>query len=200
MNALACREVAIVSEIPGTTRDVLEVHLELGGYPVIVADTAGLRESADPIEVEGVCRALARAKAADAVLLLLDASAPDAPLPALPQTPALIVWNKVDLAPARDAISISVRTGENIDGLLEEIRNIVRDRLDRGSGAVLTRQRHRHALRLVAGALQRMLNAFEPEIVAEEMRVAMCELGRITGRVDVEELLDIVFRDFCVGK
>ncbi|HEX3666058.1 MAG TPA: tRNA uridine-5-carboxymethylaminomethyl(34) synthesis GTPase MnmE [Rhizomicrobium sp.] len=201
INALARRDVAIVSEIAGTTRDVLEVHLDLGGYPVIVADTAGLRETADRIEAEGVRRALARSEAADAVLLLLDATAPAAELPPLPQTPALTVWNKTDLAPGTEgAVSISVRTGAGIDSILGRVRNIVSERLGADVAPPLTRERHRHAILCAVEALDASFRASEPELVAEEMRIAMRELGRITGRVDVEELLDVVFRDFCIGK
>jgi len=201
VNALARREVAIVSEIAGTTRDVLEVHLDLGGYAVIVADTAGLRETADQIEAEGVRRALARTESADAVLLLLDAAAPDAPLPELPQVAALTAWNKVDLAPPPvGALAVSVETGAGMNFLLQQIGNIVRDRLGSCGAPALTRERHRHALSRAATALQQSLVAEEPEIVAEELRLAMRDLGRVTGAVDVEELLDVVFRDFCIGK
>jgi tRNA modification GTPase len=200
INALARRDVAIVSDIAGTTRDVVEVHLDLGGYPVIVADTAGLRESADQIEAEGVRRALERANDADAVLLLLDASNPKAPLPQLPREPAITVSNKADIAPAPTVPAISVRTGAGLDQLLTEIRNIVHKRLDRSEGLPLTRERYRRALSLAAEVLARSLSATAPELIGEEIRIAMRELGRITGRVDVEELLDVVFRDFCIGK
>jgi tRNA modification GTPase len=201
INALARRDVAIVSEIAGTTRDVLEVHLDLGGYPVIVADTAGLRETADQIEVEGVRRALARAEAADAVLLLLDATAPAASLPQLPQEATLRVWNKADLAEgARGDLAVSVLTGQGMEELLARIGNIVQQRLEVGGAPAPTRERHRHAATQAAEALERSLSASAPELAAEEMRLAMRELGRITGRVDVEELLDVVFRDFCIGK
>jgi tRNA modification GTPase len=201
INALAQRDVAIVSEMAGTTRDVLEVHLDLGGYPVIVADTAGLRDTADRIEVEGVRRALARAEASDAVLLLLDATAPATPLLHLAQKPALTVWNKVDLAKGpRDELAVSVLTGEGMNQLLEQIGNIVRQRLQPDGVPALTRERHRHAATRAAEALERSANAGAPELAAEEVRLAMRELGRVTGRVDVEDLLDVVFRDFCIGK
>ena len=201
VNALARRDVAIVSEIAGTTRDVLEVHLDLGGYPVIVADTAGLRESPDRIEAEGVRRALARAKGDDAILLLMDATAPYTPCPKLAGAPTLTVWNKTDAAAApAAAIAISVMTGAGMDQLLQEVGNIVRLRLDLGGAPTLTRERHRHALSAAAEALQRGKSAAAPELVAEELRIAMHQLGRITGRVDVEELLEVIFRDFCIGK
>jgi tRNA modification GTPase len=201
INALAQRDVAIVSETAGTTRDVLEVHLDLGGYAVILADTAGLRETADRVEAEGVRRALARAEDADAVLLLLDASQPDASLPPLPQAPALTVWNKSDMAaPPSEAFSLSVHSGAGVEDLLQQIRNSVSQRLEGTGAPALSRARHRHALVKVAQALEATRTAALPEIVGEEMRIAMQELGRITGRVDVEDLLDLVFRDFCIGK
>jgi tRNA modification GTPase len=180
---------------------VLEVHLDLGGYPVVVADTAGLRETTDKVEAEGVRRALARSEAADAVLLLLDAAAPDSRLPDLPQEPALIVWNKADVGvPPLGSLAISVRTGAGLERLLTAVGNIVRERFDPANAPVLTRERHRHALIQGAEALERSMAAVAPEIMAEEIRLAMRELGRITGRVDVEDLLDVVFRDFCIGK
>jgi tRNA modification GTPase len=192
INALAQRDVAIVSEVAGTTRDVLEVHLDLSGYPVIVADTAGLRETTDTLEAEGVRRALARSEAADAVLLLMDAAAPDNRLPDLPQEPALRVWNKVDIGvPPTGSLAISVQTGAGLEQLLTAIGNIVRRRFDVSENPVLTRERHRFALLRGVEALERGVAAAGSEIVAEEIRLAMRELGRITGRVDVEDLLDI---------
>jgi tRNA modification GTPase len=200
INALTRRDVAIVSEIAGTTRDVLEAHLDLGGYPVIVADTAGLRETSDAVETEGVRRALARAEAADAVLLLLDTTNPDA-RPQLQQSATLTVWNKMDVAePPQNALGVSVRTGEGMDQLLLVIRNIVQERLSAKEAPFLTRERHRHALGKAVVALEDAWAAEAPEIIAEEMRVAIREIGRVTGGVDVEDLLDVVFRDFCVGK
>jgi tRNA modification GTPase len=201
INALAQRDVAIVSDIPGTTRDVLEVHLDVGGYPVIVADTGGLRETADRIEAEGVRRALAHAEVADAVLLLLDATAPADALPPLPREPALTVWNKADLVGgALSGVSISVLTGQGMDKLLALVGNIVRQRLQIDSPTVLTRERHRHAAMQAAEALERSGRTSAPELAAEEIRLAMRELGRVTGRVEIEDLLDVVFRDFCIGK
>jgi tRNA modification GTPase len=201
VNALAQRDVAIVSDTAGTTRDVLEVHLNLGGYPVIVADTAGLRETADFIESEGVRRALRRAEQADAVLLLLDATLSDSGLPVLPQQPALTAWNKADLAaPPGQGFGVSVRTGEGLEQLLAKIRNIVHGRLGYEGDASLTRERHRHALLSASAALEQAVGAEGPELLAEELRMTLRHIGRITGRVDIEDLLDVVFREFCIGK
>jgi tRNA modification GTPase len=199
VNALARRDVAIVAETAGTTRDVIEVRLDLGGYPVTVADTAGLREAADAIEAEGVRRALARAETADLVLLLLDGASDVSP----PKVRAdLIVWNKSDLK-RRDGLMISLKTGEGLDALVAALTAKVRDRLEsRSEVPALTRKRHRRALEDAARALMGALAVpFDrPELLAEELRLAMRALGRITGRVDVEELLDVVFADFCIGK
>ncbi|HWA91288.1 MAG TPA: tRNA uridine-5-carboxymethylaminomethyl(34) synthesis GTPase MnmE [Rhizomicrobium sp.] len=200
VNALARRAVAIVAETAGTTRDVIEVRMDLGGYLVTIADTAGLRETSDAIEAEGVRRALARAEAADLVLLLLDANADAAP----PDIRAdLVVWNKSDLKRRSDGLSLSLKTGEGLDALLARLTAMIRDRLDApGEAPALTRKRHRYALEEALRALDGALvaPAVRPELLAEEIRLALRALGRITGRVDIEELLDVVFKDFCIGK
>jgi tRNA modification GTPase len=206
LNALARRDVAIVSEIPGTTRDIVEIRLNLGGYLVQVADTAGMRQATDDIEAEGVRRALARAKESDLTLLLLDGSAadPQAGLPAMAKSD-LTVWNKADLgfARPRKGVVISLKTGAGVSELVAVLTEKVRERLEGGSDApALTRPRHRHALAEAYAALQHGQAApgDKPELLAEDLRLAMRSIGRITGEVDVEELLDFVFRDFCIGK
>jgi tRNA modification GTPase len=200
LNALARRDVAIVSEMPGTTRDVIEVKLDIGGYPVVVWDTAGLRDSTDAVESEGVRRALASAKHADLVLLLLDGVNPSVGY--WPHAD-LTVWNKCDLPwPAiRPGLRISARTGDGLEALLAELSLLVRARLERpGEAPPITRARHRHALEEAVASLSRALSAPEPELMAEDLRLALRALGRITGRVDIEDLLDVIFRDFCIGK
>jgi tRNA modification GTPase len=204
INTLARRDVAIVSDIPGTTRDVVETRLNLGGYLLQVADTAGMRDTNEPIEAEGVRRALAHATGG-MTLLLLDGAAenPRAGLPAELPEPDLIVWNKADLGFVRPGLSISLKTGDGISELLKMLQQKVQHKLESRNGAPpLTRPRHRHALREAAGALQHGLAAPQdhPELLAEDLRLAMRAIGRITGQVDVEELLDFVFRDFCIGK
>jgi tRNA modification GTPase len=207
MNALARRDVAIVAETPGTTRDVLEARLDLGGYLVIAADTAGLREAGDAIEAEGVRRAQARADSGDLVLLLLDGTAAE-PFAGVPEQGehVLTVWNKADLPwPAtRDGLAISVRTGEGIEELVEALTQRIRERLEGGAreSAMVTRERHRRALQDACAALARAGadDTKPPELIAEDLRLALRAVGRITGRVDVEELLDVIFRDFCIGK
>lgn len=208
VNALARRDVAIVAETAGTTRDVIEVRMDLGGYAVTVADTAGLREAAEAVEAEGVRRALARAETADIVVLVLNgtASAPFSGIPDEARAKAsLTVWNKADLPfPApREGLRISAKTGEGLPEFLQTLTGLVRERLERaGEAPLLTRARHRHSLEEAADALSRALQAplDAPELMAEDMRLALRALGRITGRVDVEELLEVIFRDFCIGK
>ncbi len=205
LNALAKRDVAIVTETPGTTRDVIEVHLDLGGYAVIVADTAGLRQTDEAIEAEGVRRALARAQSADLVLLLLDGTAAD-PYDGLPdgvaQRAHLTVWNKADLPwpERREGLAISAKSGEGLAALIDTIAQRVRLLLDESGTPPLTRPRHRHALGQALAALRRSLATDEAELAAEDLRLAVRAIGRITGRVDVEDLLDVIFRDFCIGK
>jgi tRNA modification GTPase len=200
LNALAQRDAAIVSDIPGTTRDVITLRLDLGGYPVTVADTAGLHDSRDVIEAEGVRRAKAEAAQSDLTLLLLDGSAGDAP----PDIRAdLIVWNKRDLdwTQNRAGLCLSLKTGDGLNELIAALTEMVRERLETKDQTVaLTRPRHRHALEAALAHLRHAQTAVQPELLAEDLRLGMRAIGCITGRVDVEELLDIVFRDFCIGK
>jgi tRNA modification GTPase len=199
LNALARRDAAIVSDIAGTTRDVIEVRLDLGGVLVLASDTAGLRDSGDAIEREGVRRALAQARAAHLILLLLDASAAD-PHAGLAGdlAPDLTVWNKTDLRP-HDGIAISLKTGAGVSALLDLLRQRVQQKFA-GQPPALTRPRHRAALTEAVTALDHAGTVPAPELLAEDLRLAMRAVGRITGRVDVEEVLDSVFRDFCIGK
>lgn len=207
LNALARRDAAIVSATEGTTRDVIEVHLDLGGYPVLVADTAGLRDAAEAVEVEGVRRALDRAGQADLVLHVVDGTNPQ-PLPhalANREKDVLTVWNKADLAPPPDTVGpgadvVSAATGEGLEGLLGRVQAAVADRFEGAGEAVLTRARHREAVTDCLACLDRAGTAALPELAAEDLRLAARALGRVTGRVDVEELLDVVFREFCIGK
>ncbi|WP_281684841.1 tRNA uridine-5-carboxymethylaminomethyl(34) synthesis GTPase MnmE [Thalassobaculum salexigens] len=211
LNWLAKRDVAIVSATAGTTRDVLEVHLDINGYAATVADTAGLRETPDEIEAEGVRRALARAEAADLTLVLADASegeaGRDAMRPYLVQESALAIATKIDLvegpAPA-PWIGLSTRTGAGTEEFLTALGTAMADRMDRVGSVALTRARHRDAVGAARAAVGRCLEALETgaplEIAAEDLRIATAALGRILGRVDVEELLDRIFGEFCLGK
>jgi tRNA modification GTPase len=203
VNALARRDVAIVSPEAGTTRDAIEVHLDLGGYPVTLIDTAGLREAAGAIEAEGIARARARAEAADLVLALFAADAePDAGTLSLLDKRAVVVRSKADLASddASAALAISIKNSAGIDALLQALTARVADLLtDRGTPPP-TRARHREALIRCLAALDAAGSAPLPELAAEELRLAADALGRITGRIDIEDMLDAVFRDFCIGK
>ncbi len=211
VNALAQRDVAIVSDHAGTTRDVIEVHLDLGGYPVILADTAGLRpgqlqpDAQGAIESEGIRRAMERACQADLTILLFDGTQePDAPTLALRDERSVMVVNKSDLPTAGnalpDALAISVRRGKGFELLLQTLTHRIETLIGTREAPSLTRQRHRDALEDCVSSLDRALAARDSELMAEDTRLAMRALGRITGRVDVEDLLDIIFRDFCIGK
>lgn len=213
MNALARRDVAITAASAGTTRDVIEVALDLHGYPVVLADTAGLRAAGDAVEAEGVRRAHERAAAADLRLVILDITRPEeaAAVRELADENAIVVLNKIDLVPgdrgswadvlgAGVALRLSVTTGDGMGALLERLEQEVARRLVADGAPVITRARHRAALQDCADALARFLRAGLPELGAEDLRLATRALGRITGRVDVEQMLDIIFREFCIGK
>jgi tRNA modification GTPase len=212
LNMLARRDAAIVSSTAGTTRDVIEVHLDLGGYPVLLADTAGLRGSADAIENEGVRRALARAEQADLKLIVFDGAIwPDTDEATfhLIDDNSMIVVNKSDQVKNRwfivqgigEPLFISALTGEGLPELLAQLTEEIKTRLSAISDAPsLTRARHREALGECRNHIARALKATQGELRAEDMRLALRALGRITGHVGVEDLLDIIFRDFCIGK
>jgi tRNA modification GTPase len=224
LNRLARREAAIVSPYAGTTRDIIEVHLNLAGYPVTLLDTAGIRDSAEPIEQEGVRRARERAAAADLVLWVIDGSAADrsARNPATPPLDASVIWlvaNKIDVAAGRGIpktasaelkneyifISfMSALTGQGFDRFFEQLIAYTKEFFAGSESAIVTRLRHRQLLEVTVAALDRALAEAErrdrEELIAEELRGAATALGRLTGRVDVEDILDVIFRDFCIGK
>lgn len=242
LNALARRDAAIVSEQAGTTRDVIEVRLDLGGYPVLVADTAGLRDAEGAIEREGIRRSLATARQADLVLWLtelgagsgprasLDSSSHSNPCPNPDQGPdldiladlesagesstvsretrplTLTVHTKADLAESATLLGkdnvISVRTGQGLDSLISSITAIAADRLSGQAGPALTQQRHRQALIACQASVHDFLHgdADDAELRAEDLRQAAHALARITGRVDVEDVLGEIFGRFCIGK
>lgn len=200
LNALAGRDVAITSEVAGTTRDVIEVRLDLNGLPVTVLDTAGLRDTMDPVEVIGVGRTRARAASADLRVFLLEGD--DKPDIAV-QPDDLLVAAKADNSVGRHVLAVSGLTGAGVSALLQEVTARLEKRAARP--ALITRERHRNAL-LVAidalGAAARDLgNASEhPELAAEDLRRAIRALDSLIGRVDVEHLLDEIFARFCIGK
>ncbi|HEY0223564.1 MAG TPA: tRNA uridine-5-carboxymethylaminomethyl(34) synthesis GTPase MnmE [Pseudolabrys sp.] len=243
LNRLAKREAAIVSPYAGTTRDVIEVHLDLGGWPVTLLDTAGIRETDDPVELEGVRRARERAAAADLVLWVVDPGSH--PEKSTVTSKKWLILNKIDLLlplsnktehktqfitsneqvlrsndPLKSMVnkeladnnepefnsndlefSLSASTGQGLDGLLGNLARYAENFLAGAEQAVVTRARHRYALEEALAALRRALaGGLGEDLLAEELRVAASALGRLTGRVDVEDILDVIFRDFCIGK
>lgn len=199
LNALAGREAAITSDVAGTTRDVIEVRMDIGGLAVTLLDTAGLRDSTDKIESIGIDRALARAKQADLRIFLLDEE--DVPL-LKPEPDDVLVWGKADLG-SRDGLSVSGVTGEGLDDLVA----LIAEKLgQRASGAgTLTRERHRRAIALAIGALESARTEVEAgerraEVAAEHVRSAIRALDSLVGRIGVEDLLDEIFASFCIGK
>jgi tRNA modification GTPase len=230
MNQLARREVAIVSPHAGTTRDVIEVQLDLDGYPVTVIDTAGIRETDDPVEQEGVRRARARAAEADLVLWLVDARDEKNLEKSLDQggAPAWVVRNKIDLEMVEsdaaglslDAVNpgqaagalaqtqrhadfkISASRGDGIQELIAAMIVFAQNYFGAGEGGLISRERQRKLLQETAVSLQRSLSAIPEgeELAAEDLRMAAWSLGRLLGRVDVEDVLDVIFREFCIGK
>lgn len=195
LNALAGTDAAIVSDQPGTTRDVVEVRLVLGGQIVWIADTAGLRETVDAVESEGIRRALARAQAADLVIRV----APADGSPPVGAAGEIAVITKADLRPTGSGFGVSTVTGEGIDAL----RAAIAERAAAGSAeaAPLTRRRHREGVEQALADVRMALDMIAtPELAAESVRAAGDALGRIVGRIGVEEVLDRVFSEFCIGK
>ncbi len=213
VNALAQRDVAITSDFAGTTRDVLDVHLNIAGYPVILSDTAGLKpellsgdakNAQDYIESEGIKRAIKVAQQADIKLLVFEAHQPaDEATKALIDEHSLIIHNKSDLADThedKNALYISVSENKGLGQLLAALEDKIKGLIGTSSAPTLTRERHRHQLQECMDSLDRALGAELPELMAEDIRLAVRALGRITGRVDVEDLLDLIFNEFCIGK
>ena len=206
MNQLARREVAIVSPHAGTTRDIIEVQLDLDGYPVTVIDTAGIRETDDPVEQEGVRRARARAAEADLVLWLTDA---DGATPtAESDAPIWLVRNKIDLDSARtpkqseSTYAISASRGDGLSELIAALVGHAQEFFGAAEVGLIGRQRQRGLLQQAASSLQRSIDVIGrgEELAAEDLRSAAYALGRLLGQVDVEDILDVIFREFCIGK
>ena len=212
INALAQRDVAIVSDMAGTTRDVLEVHLDLNGFPVTLYDTAGLRpeqlsdeHAQDQIEAEGIKRALQKAQEADFKILLFDGQENEmhAQTLNLKDDNSICVTNKMDNGDTgfADTISISTQSGYGLDNLIDNVSRETKALFeDIQNSPSLTRARHREALVEAQDHINRALKGFSPDMIAEDIRMSVRSIGRITGRTDVEDLLDIIFRDFCIGK
>jgi tRNA modification GTPase len=206
LNTFARRDVAIVSPFAGTTRDIIEVHYDLGGCPVTLIDTAGLRDSAEAIEEIGILRAREKAKAADLVLWLSEAAAP---VP--PKVQSAEVWSiftKSDLLGPNErqhlcqGLLLSATTGENIDLLIKKMEEFARAALGEGHAGLIARERHRQCFEKAACALSRILDnpGAAAELLAEDLRLAAFSLQRLTGAVDVEDILGEIFSRFCIGK
>lgn len=212
VNALVRRDVAIVSPTAGTTRDLIDAYLDIGGYPVIITDTAGLRpeqlgdNAQDNIESEGIRRAMQRAEDADFTILLFDGTATEADGNTLNLIDhrSILVVNKMDDVFSSELVGgslpISVKNGYGLNELIKEIERRIKSEFVTRETPSLTRQRHRQVLEDALGCLLRSRMATLPELMAEDLRLAVRAIGRITGRVDVEDLLDVIFRDFCIGK
>ena len=210
MNRIAGRDVAIVCAKAGTTRDVLECRLDLGGFPATLMDLAGLREADDPVEAEGVRRAWVRAETADVRLWVQDAAsgAGHAELPIPLGDNDFLVRNKADLQVAqevskdmgRDCWAVSAKTGAGIGALLEALERVVGRLCAPAGGGVVTRERHRRAAMRARDSLRRAHAAPQMDMAAEDVRLALRALGEVTGAVRLDEVLDRIFADFCIGK
>ena len=210
LNLLSKREVAIVSEEEGTTRDVIETYLNIDGYPVILADTAGIRETNNQTENKGISLALNRFRKADLNLIIIDNSSKklDKKIQSLINEDSIIVLNKSDIEGTqkynfKEAILVSVKENKNIDQLVEKIKEKLSSKFILSKNTLVTRERHRTKLN---ECLKEIDNFFKKdlkkdiEIAAEDLRLATRHLGSIVGKVDVEEILESIFKDFCIGK
>ncbi len=213
INHLSNRDVAIVSEIAGTTRDVIETHLNIDGYPVIISDTAGIRESKDEIEKKGIKLSLNRAEEADLKLVVVDAKSLDFTdvLKGLLDENAILVINKSDLLEKEidseikniNHVLISIKDNKNIDELISKIKNNLKNKFITSDDILITRERHRQHLEQCLDHLNIFNQKKEIEDfdkAAEDLRLATRHLGMIVGKVDVEEILGSIFNDFCIGK
>ena len=200
LNALAKRDVAIVTDEAGTTRDVLDVHLDIDGYAVTISDTAGLRESDNIVEAEGIKRAQLKGQEADLVIWLTDID--DEVEPNTDFDNALQVISKDDSLLVTDSISISVTHENGLEKLLSEVKNQIRNKVGNREGVLISRLRYREALIDCVEHLSFVLDnhVSDIELKAETLRHASDCIGRITGKIDVEDLLDVIFLEFCVGK
>ena len=213
LNHLSNRDVAIVSEVAGTTRDVIETHLSIDGYPVIISDTAGIRDSKDEIEKKGIKLSLKRADEADLKLVVVDAKSPDFTdvLKSLLDENAILVINKSDLLEVDinpeikklNYVLISIKENLNIDELISKIKNNLKNKFITTDDILITRERHRQHLEQCLEHLNNFNKKNEAEDfdkAAEDLRLATRHLGMIVGKVDVEEILGSIFNDFCIGK
>ena len=213
LNLLAKRDAAIVSEEEGTTRDVVETYLNIDGYPVILADTAGIRKAKNKVEKEGIKRAIKKAKEADLTLVMIDVSKKtiNKDVKKLINKDCILVFNKSDLSKKtpknefkkNDQILISVKNNKNIDRLIKTIKEKLSKKFMKANNILVTRERHRAKLNAALKEIEKFLKKDqkkEIETAAEDLRLATRHLGSIVGKVDVEEILGSIFQDFCIGK
>ena len=213
LNYLSNRDVAIVSEIAGTTRDVIEAHLNLDGYPVVISDTAGIRESKDEIEKKGIKLALKRAEDADLNIIVIEPKSVDFTgfLNDLVSDKSIIVINKIDLNYKNinqqiqkfNPILISIKNETNLEELINRIKDKLKNKFISSNETLITRERHRHSLEACVQNLKNFEEKNSKEDfdkAAEDLRLATRHLGMIVGKVDVEEILGSIFSDFCIGK
>lgn len=206
LNQLVKREAAIVSSFAGTTRDVIEIYLDIAGYPVIISDTAGIRETDDFVEKEGVQRSYQKAEEADLILHILDATdkTPES-LDAFTKKKWLIK-NKADLIEEpttplpENQFMISAKTGSGVSSLISALEEHLKIFFNPTSETFVTRERHRLAVTEALDHIELCFNVYEKELIAEELRLAAAALGRVTGHIQVDDLLDVIFKDFCIGK
>jgi tRNA modification GTPase len=213
LNYLSNRDVAIVSEIAGTTRDVIETHLNINGYPVIISDTAGIREAKDEIEKKGIKLSLKKADEADLNIIIIEAKSKENRgfLDKYINEKTLLVVNKIDKESniissdlkKLNPILVSIKNQKNIDVLINLIKDKIKSRFLGSENVLITRARHRENLEDCLKNLKKFknkndINDFDK--AAEDLRLATRSLGKITGKVDVEEILDSIFNDFCIGK
>lgn len=211
LNKIAKKDIAIVSKTAGTTRDIVQAHLDIGGFPVIISDTAGLRETEEEIESEGIKRAYDKASQSDLVIYVIDGSecCSNYKIENIKSENIIYVFNKIDICndktlpddiDSNKLIHVSVKEEDGLDNLFEKISKQVKEGMAFGETAAITRLRHRISLKHCLDSLKRFNIYSDIELAAEDLRLAVRSLGKITGRVEVEELLDIIFGEFCIGK
>ena len=211
LNLLSKREVAIVSEEEGTTRDVIETYLNIEGYPVILADTAGIREAKNEIEKKGISLALGKSKEADLNIVMIDNSSPkiNDKVKKLINNDSIVLLNKSDIKNKEnhkfdaDTILVSVKDNRNIDQLIKKLKEKLSKKFISSSNVLITRERHRVKLNECLKEIDKFLKKDQNkdiELAAEDLRMATRHLGSIVGKVDVEEILGSIFKDFCIGK
>jgi tRNA modification GTPase len=212
LNLLSMRNAAIVSEEKGTTRDVIEVYLNIDGYPVILADTAGIRDSNNEIEKKGISLAINKSKESDLNLIMIDNSSKsiDRKIESLINDDCIVVLNKSDVSSEQnnnfngaEVVLVSVKYNKNITELIKKIKKKLNEKFITTNDVLVTRERHRDKLNACLEEINKFLNKDQNkdiEMAAEDIRMATRHLGSITGKVDVEEILDSIFKDFCIGK